>query len=118
MTMWHWAQISKIHFPQEAVTVMRADRDAPGGDELATEAPMRHPELEALDALEAPIRKVPKEGDASGRRLCDRSGRRFFRRIERDKESMGIIGLGAEITPFLAILLALKEKISLSGGHV
>ncbi|KAH8792897.1 hypothetical protein F5882DRAFT_376568 [Hyaloscypha sp. PMI_1271] len=39
---------------------------------------MRQPEFEALDTLEAPIRERSKEGYASGRSLCDGSGRRFF----------------------------------------
>jgi hypothetical protein len=48
---------------------------------------MRHPEFEALDTLEALIRKIPKEENASGRSLCDRSGRRFFRCMERERET-------------------------------
>ena len=78
--------------PRRAVTIMRADREVPGGDELATESSMRRPELAAPVILEAPIRKESKKENASGRTLCDGSGRIFFRRIERDKESVGIIG--------------------------
>ena len=72
---------------------------------MATDASMRHPEFEALDTLEALIRKIPKEENASGRSLCDRSGRRFFRCMERerDKESMGIIELEDKTTPFLTV---------------
>jgi hypothetical protein len=62
---------------------------------------MRQPEFEALDTLEAPIREGPKEGpkeaNASGRNLCDGSGRRFFCRVERDKEGVRIIGFGVEV---------------------
>ncbi len=86
---------------------MRADRDVPGGRELATDAAMRQPEFEALDTLKALIRKIPKEEIASGRSLCGRSGRRFFRCMERererDQESMGIIELEAKTTPFLTV---------------
>jgi hypothetical protein len=91
---------------------MRADRDVPGGDELATESSMRHPELEALDISEAPIREVPKKGDASGRSLCDGSGRRFFRRIERDKESVGVIELRTEAITFIPVSSGLAGRYS------
>lgn len=48
----------KYPLTRKAVTIMRADRDVPGGDELATEPSMlQHPELDALDTLEAPIRE-------------------------------------------------------------
>jgi hypothetical protein len=63
---------------------------------------MRQPEFEALDTLEAPIRERPK-GDASGRSLCDGSGRRFCR-VERDKEGVRIIGFGVEVRPCLDVV--------------
>jgi hypothetical protein len=65
---------------------------------------MRQPEFEALDTLEAPIRERPKEGNASGRSLCDGSGRRFFCRVERDKEGVRLIGFGVEVRPCLDVV--------------
>jgi hypothetical protein len=111
--MWHWAQIATVHSPRKAVTIMRADRDVPGGgDELATESSMRHPELETLDIWEVPIREVPKEGDASGRSLCDGSGRRFFRRLGRHRESARVIELGTEARPFISVSFGSRGRYS------
>jgi hypothetical protein len=65
---------------------------------------MRQPEFEALDTLEAPIRERPKEGNASGRSLCDGSGKDSFSPVERDKEGVRIIGFGVEVRPCFDIV--------------
>jgi hypothetical protein len=73
---------------------------------------MRRPQFEAPDTFGGADKGGPKERNASGRSLCDGSGRRFFRRSVRDKESVGIIGFGVKIRPFplLAVLFLVLES--------